>query len=192
MSFAFWGAIASQIAVPLNLPQGFPDPWIDPGFAKFVWVQSPNWNERPVGAVVDTVVVHSTAIPSLRDTALVFARESSQVSAHFTIGKDGSIVGSVSTFKRGWHAGVSRDVVGRNNVNDFSIGIELVNLDDGKDPYPEKQILALRFVIGMLERRFPLKHITSHKFIALPPGRKIDPAEFPWNRLEGLGLDVTP
>src|ERR1700731_4435775 len=119
--------------------QAFPAPWIDPGFKKFVFIASPNYGRRPQGpdTVVDTVVVHSTVIPTVERTAYAFYTKESKVSAHFVIGKDGSIVQTVSTFDRAWHAGVSRDWRGRNNVNDFSIGIELVNLDDGKDPYPD-------------------------------------------------------
>lgn len=167
-----------------------PSPWVDPGFAKLIWVQSPNYGVRPAEAVVDTVVVHATVIPTLEETVAAFCRVKSQVSAHFTIGKDGSIVQNVSTFERAWHAGVSKDKEGRANVNDFSIGIELVNLNDGKDPYPEKQILALRYLIGALKRRFPLKYITSHEYIAVPHGRKTDPAGFPWEQLDGLDLEL--
>jgi N-acetyl-anhydromuramyl-L-alanine amidase AmpD len=112
------------------------------------------------------------------------------VSSHFTIGKDGSIVQNVSTFKRAWHAGKSVDAAGRNNVNDYSIGIELVNLDDGKDAYPEAQIQALCGIIAEMRRRFPIKQIVSHEFIALPPGRKNDPAGFPWERLKYFGLPI--
>lgn len=171
----------------------FPAPWVDPGFKHFVWIGSPNYGRRPKGpdTVVDTIVVHSTAIPTLEQTARAFHTPSSKVSAHFTIGKDGSIVQAVSTFDRAWHAGVSKDSRGMGNVNNFSIGIELVNLDDGKDPYPDAQIEALRSLIRSLTRLHPIKYLTSHEYIALPHGRKIDPANFPWSRLEDLGMQIT-
>jgi N-acetyl-anhydromuramyl-L-alanine amidase AmpD len=155
-----------------------------------VWIQSPNFGHRPVGSVVDTIVVHSTVIPTLQATTEAFQRESSQVSAHFTIGKDGSIVQNVSTFDRAWHAGVSKDPAGRENLNHYSIGIELVNLNDGKDPYPEAQIRALCGIIGSMRRRFPIKQILSHEYIAIPPGRKNDPKGFPWDRLKYFGLPI--
>jgi N-acetylmuramoyl-L-alanine amidase/AmpD protein len=169
----------------------FPTPWTDPGFKKLVWISSPNFGRRPDTAVVDTVVIHATVIPTLKDTAQAFYRTSSQVSSHFTIGKDGSIVQSVSTFNRAWHAGASRDFRGYDNLNNFSIGIELVNLDDGKDPYPKPQIEALKALIRVLKRRFPLKELTSHEYVALPAGRKNDPAGFPWHDLADLGLHMT-
>ncbi|MFX5324550.1 N-acetylmuramoyl-L-alanine amidase, partial [Acinetobacter baumannii] len=79
--------------------------------------------------------------------------------------RDGSIVQNVSTFDRAWHAGVSVDPNGHKGLNDFSIGIELVNLNDGKDPYPEAQLMALCGIIAEMKRRFPIKQIVSHEFI---------------------------
>ena len=165
--------------------------WKDPGYLKIIWIQSPNCDKRKAGSIVDTIVVHSTAIDSLRGTTEVFQQsKTNPVSAHFTIGKDGSIVQNVSTFDRAWHAGVSKDAAGRPSVNHYSIGIELVNLDDGKDGYPEPQLMALCGIIAEMKRRFPIKQIVSHEFIAIPPGRKIDPANFPWKRLAYFGLPM--
>src|SRR4051812_20547580 len=73
-----------------------PTPWKDPGYLQTVWIQSPNYGHRPQGSVVDTIVVHSTVIPTLEATTGAFQRTESQVSSHFTIGKDGSIVQNVS------------------------------------------------------------------------------------------------
>ncbi len=169
--------------------------WKDPGYLKVEWIQSPNYGKRPHGIDdVTTIVVHSTVIPTLEETTEAFQHDEQHtpnpVSSHFTIGKDGSIVQNVSTFGRAWHAGKSWDAAGRNNVNDYSIGIELVNLDDGKDPYPEAQIQALCGIIAEMRRRFPIKQIVSHEFIAQPPGRKVDPNGFPWERLKYFGLPL--
>jgi len=165
--------------------------WKDPGYLNIVWIQSPNCDARKKNSIVDTIVVHSTAIASLEKTTEVFQQsKTNPVSSHFTIGKDGSIVQNVSTFDRAWHAGVSKDAAGRPSVNQYSIGIELVNLDDGKDGYPEPQLQALCGIIAEMKRRFPIKQIVSHEFIAIPPGRKIDPAAFPWQRLKYLGLPM--
>lgn len=163
----------------------------DPGYAKLVWEASPNFNERPFGAEIDTIVLHHTAGSTLRSVVEWFANPASQVSAHFTVGKDGSIVQHVSTFKRAWHAGVSKDHLGRENLNNFSIGIEMVNLGDGSDPWTEEQVQVTYFLCAHLKKRFPsLRYITSHEFVAEPQGRKIDPLGFPWDRLKELGLEM--
>jgi N-acetylmuramoyl-L-alanine amidase len=167
-----------------------PRPWKDPGYMKISWIQSPNFGFRPDGYEIDTVVIHSTVIPTREKTTEAFQRTSSQVSAHFTIGKDGSIIQNVSTFDRAWHAGVSTDHFGRKNVNHFSVGIELVNLNDGKDSYPRAQVEALHAILTVLKRRFPIIQLTSHEYIAKPYGRKDDPMNFPWEKLKDLGLPM--
>lgn len=170
---------------------GLPPGWKDPGYAKLDWIDSPNFGERPKDVVIDTIVLHHTANTSLGGVVKWFASKESQVSAHFTIGKDGSIVQHVSTFKRAWHAGVSRDFLGRENLNNFSVGIEMVNAGDGKDPWTKEQVEVVKFLILHLRKRFPeLKYITSHQFIAVPRGRKNDPLNFPWDQLKDVGLEL--
>jgi N-acetylmuramoyl-L-alanine amidase len=162
----------------------------DPGAHKVVWVDSPNFNERPDDVVIDTIVLHHTAGPTLAGTVKWFTMPESKVSAHFTVGKDGSIVQMVSCLNRGWHAGVSTDYKGRTNVNDFSIGIEIVNVGDGKDPYPEAQIKAVELLCEVLVDFYPIRQITSHEFIGEPEGRKNDPIDFPWSRFEKIGVPL--
>ena len=172
--------------------QGIPvSEFKDPGYAKVVWVQSPNFNSRPPETVIDTIVLHHTAGPDLIGCVKWFVNPDSKVSAHFVVGKDGSIVQQVSTFERAWHAGVSRDHLGRTNLNNSTIGIEMVNVGDGKDPWTKEQVECVGFLIGELKRRFPtIKYITSHEFIAVPRGRKPDPKNFPWNELDAHGLEL--
>jgi hypothetical protein len=51
-----------------------------------------------------------------------------EVSAHFVIRRDGALIQFVSCNERAWHAGRSH-FQGRDNCNDFSIGIELEGLE---------------------------------------------------------------
>jgi len=162
----------------------------DPGYNKLVWVDSPNFNVRPKDVVVDTIVLHHTAGPDLVGCVRWFVNPESKVSAHFVIGKDGSIVQQVSTFDRAWHAGVSKDKLGREGVNNFSVGIEMVNVGDGKDPWTKEQVEVVHFLCAHLMKRFPIKYIVSHEYIAEPRGRKPDPKGFPWDTLKDLGLEL--
>ena len=185
---AFQGVLSPKTALP--------SPWVEPGYLHVVWIQSPNFNRRKGGTTdVDGIIVHSTVIPTLQKTTEAFSRgepaNPNPVSSHFTVGRDGSIVMNVSTFARSWHAGVSVGPNGRKGLNDDTVGIELVNLNDGKDPYPEAQIQALRGLIAELRRRFPtIAYLASHEYIAQPPGRKNDPKAFPWDRLRDFGLPI--
>lgn len=178
------------LSFALNLAQQ--QPFVNPGPNKVIWVASPNFGPRPTDAPIDTIVLHHTAGDTLAGTVKWFAMTESQVSAHFTVGKDGSIVQHVSTFDRAWHGGNSMDVEGRTNVNNFSIGIEIVNIGDGKHPYPQAQVDAVRNLCAHLIRhRFPgIKQITSHEFIAIPYGRKNDPINYPWDSLKELETPI--
>lgn len=162
----------------------------DPGYNKIVWVDSPNFNHRVGNVDIDTIVLHHTAGPTLGGTVNWFKDSKSQVSAHFVVGKDGSIVQMVNQFERAWHAGSSIDAFGRKDVNSRSIGIEIVNVGDGNDPYTEPQLRALDNLIEVLFHWHHIKQITSHEFVAEPQGRKVDPIKFPWERLTHFGVPL--
>lgn len=71
-------------------------------------------------------VIHYTAGGSLSSAANWFMCSDSQVSAHFIIDRNGDIAQCVALDKCAWHAGKStwKEL---SNLNQFSIGIELVN-----------------------------------------------------------------
>lgn len=108
-----------------------------------------------------------------------------KVSAHLLIKRDGSCVQYVPFNKRAWHAGKSA-YEGREQCNDFSIGIEL----EGTEliDYTDQQYVQLAAVICVLLEAYPklsTRRMTGHSDIA--PGRKTDPgASFDWDRLLGL------
>src|SRR5262245_1100971 len=139
---------------------------------------SANFDDRPAGTTVDTVVLHATVLNTLDAVIKHFADPFTKVSSHYTIDRDGTIAAHVAEDKRAWHAGQSKMKDGRTSVNDFSIGIELVNLNDGMDPFPEPQISALRNLLKTITARHPIQHIVTHYQCAEPPGRKSDPAGF--------------
>jgi N-acetylmuramoyl-L-alanine amidase len=139
---------------------------------------SPNFNERPGGTRIDTVVVHATVFETAGEVIKHFANPETSVSAHYTIDRDGTVISHVPEECRAWHAGESRMKDGRVNVNDFSIGIELVNRNDGTDPFPQEQLTALRNLVKALADRHPIRHIIAHYECAHPPGRKSDPVGF--------------
>jgi N-acetyl-anhydromuramyl-L-alanine amidase AmpD len=145
---------------------------------------SPNFNERPTGLPVDTVILHATVCNTLQEVIDLFASPESKVSAHYTIDRDGTIAAHVSENHRAWHAGQSLMPDGRAGVNDFSIGIELVNLNDGFDLYPEPQIEILNKLLGRIAARYPIRFVLPHYEVAHPPGRKSDPKGLDLNRIK--------
>ncbi len=155
-----------------------------PGAPPITWVGSPNFNRRPRRDDIWAIVIHATANSTLEGVISWFKNPEAQVSAHYTIGKDGRIVQHVRDHDRAWHAGGSQ-WKGVSNVNNYALGIELVNLNDGKDPYPEAQHQANLQLCTFLARRYDIKpeDIKGHLDIVVPEGRKTDPRAYDLDRL---------
>jgi N-acetylmuramoyl-L-alanine amidase len=115
-----------------------------------------------------------------------FSDPQTKVSSHYTIDRDGTVTTHVPEELRAWHAGVSRMDDGRTAVNDFSIGIELVNRNDGLDSFPDPQIQAMRTLLKEIMGRHPVRYIVPHYACADPRGRKSDPVGFDENWIAGL------
>ena len=99
------------------------------------WVPSPNHNARQA----TLIVLHHTEQESVQQSLDTLRTRNSggQVSAHYLVGKDGSLYQLVPDSQRAWHAGAGRwGTV--TDVNSASIGIELDN--DGESPFPPAQI----------------------------------------------------
>ncbi len=158
---------------------------------------SPNFNERPNGEI-SLLVIHNISLPPgqfgtgkvvelfqnclCADEHPYFAGIAElRVSAHFLIQRDGSVIQFVSCLDRAWHAGLSL-FEGRDNCNDFSIGIELEGTDD--QPFTAIQYAVLAQLSAQLCAAYPAispERICGHSDIA--PGRKTDPGEcFEWPR----------
>lgn len=166
---------------------------------------SPNFNRRPSGEV-SLLVIHNISLPpgqfGTGQVHALFRNELDpqahpyfagiahlQVSAHFLIERDGSLIQFVSCNERAWHAGVSC-FAGREQCNDFSLGIELEGTDEL--PYSDAQYATLRDLSRELMRVYPeisRERICGHSDIA--PGRKTDPGPaFDWPRyLDSLATE---
>ena len=97
------------------------------------------------------------------------------------IDKSGDIFNLVDLDKRAWHAGVST-YKGRDDCNDFSIGIELEGSED--DIFEDIQYEKLSQITEILLQEYTgisKENIKGHSDIA--PGRKTDPGIlFDWDR----------
>jgi AmpD protein len=165
--------------------------WLDDGWLEGVkQVLSPNFGERPADERVTLVVIHNISLPPgefagehveefflnrLDPVAHPFFATIAdmQVSAHFYVRRDGRIVQFVGCDRRAWHAGKSI-WRGRENCNDYSVGIELEGGDDL--PFEAAQYSSLWQLIDALRTRYPITAIAGHSDVA--PGRKTDPGPF--------------
>ncbi|MEH6628365.1 MAG: 1,6-anhydro-N-acetylmuramyl-L-alanine amidase AmpD [Motiliproteus sp.] len=166
---------------------------------------SPNKNERPEGEV-SLLVIHNISLPPgrfgtpyveqffqnrLDSDADPYFKEicALEVSAHLLIKRSGQVSQFVSFDDRAWHAGLSC-FQGRDQCNDFSIGIELEGTDE--TPYTDHQYEALSLICRSLFGLYPglsVDRIVGHCDIS--PGRKTDPGPcFDWDRLKDSLSDV--
>ncbi len=157
---------------------------------------SPNHDARPDGASISILVLHYTDMPSAEAALGRLCDPLAEVSAHYLIDEDGTVVRLVAEARRAWHAGKSR-WRGVEGVNAVSLGIELANPghSHGYRAFPPAQMTALAALARDLMARhsIPPRNVVGHSDIA--PERKLDPGElFDWRGLaaEGLGLWPEP
>ena len=162
---------------------------------------SPNFDERPNNAIVNLIVIHAISLPAgfyntqlIKDLFLncldpgkdefLQSIKNLKVSSHFLITRKGALIQFVPTHKRAWHAGIS-SYKGKENCNDFSIGIELEGCDEQE--FEKEQYHSLSRLINFLsiDLKINKQNIVGHADIA--PGRKTDPGPlFDWTLLQSM------
>jgi hypothetical protein len=156
---------------------------MQPDYPTAIWrpAASENYGKRPPGMAIDCVVLHATA-GSLSATLGWFSNPNSGVSAHYVMAKNGDVYQMVEESERAQHAGASQ-FQGRTNFNDFSIGIEIVNKNDGLDPYPPEQFEATVELVSYLVDKYNIERqwIVTHADIST--AGKTDPRGFPVHEL---------
>ncbi|WP_028605916.1 1,6-anhydro-N-acetylmuramyl-L-alanine amidase AmpD [Ottowia thiooxydans] len=190
----------------LHPAPGAPEVLWDKGWYRHArWLASPNFGPRPAGTDVNLIVVHSISLPPGRfegdHVQALFTNRLDwqahpyfegirglEVSAHFYVRRDGALWQFVSCADRAWHAGAS-SYEGRENCNDFSVGIELEGLEGGV--FEAAQYETLASLCAAIAGHYPIEGITGHEHIA--PGRKQDPGVgFDWVLLRDmLGWSAT-
>ncbi len=154
---------------------------------KIIQIPLPYWNERPKKCAVKAIVLHCSAQEGVPMIKLL---RKLHLSSHFVIGSDGRIFQPVPEAKRAFHAGVS-SWRGMNNLNHYSIGIELSSSSMGEEAYTPQQLASARSLCLDLIRRYniPAQNIVAHSDIA--PTRKPDPGKaFPWQQFAQYGIGL--
>lgn len=130
---------------------------------------------------VRCVVLHATAGSTLAGAISTLRLKG--FSYHYIIedarnGRDGLVTKCVPTSREAFHAGRSVGPLG-SNVNTYSIGVCMVNLNNGKDPYSDAQFESARKLLLELKAANPgLTWLTTHYAITVQPdgrARKTDP-----------------
>lgn len=162
-------------------------------------IDDKSYQARGKDSRIKYIVLHYTAT---NDEVGIRALTGPNVSSHYLITskEEEPTYALVPHEERAWHAGVS-EFAGRSNINDTSIGIEIINMGikaipdapkyDGffrpYDEYVEYDDAQIKKVAALLKKlieqyQIKPKFVLGHSDVA--PLRKIDPGpKFPWERL---------
>lgn len=139
------------------------DPWLPFG-------------KRPVGALVNTVVLHASAGSTLEGA--ISTLRARGLSYHFLIEKDGTVWKGCPVLGQAHHAGESDGPQGK-YVNRYSIGVCFINENDGRTPITAAQLEAAKRLIPELKpQMYSYKWLCTHWAITVGPdgrARKTDP-----------------
>jgi len=152
-----------------------------------------SFRNRPGGPTdIKVIVLHQTCSGSLSEAMPIrhyfqSLGAGNRVSAHYVLGKENprcNIVQCVPDEYEAWHAGAPSSWHGRENVNAFSIGIEIVDDGDGRasDSWPDRQIQALAYLLRLLFGRHHLdmSDVTEHHLVLRTGERSDLTPDFPW------------
>jgi len=156
----------------------------------YKWLPAPEKSYRKVRRYnfIDTVVIHATAGGS--SAGAMSVAYAGKASWHALIPDENEIEHGKYIFRcvqddsAAWHvlSSVKHPVDGKININDRSLGIEIVNAQIGpKDPFSEWQIKATAQLVAHWRSVHKIKYLYTHAF--LDPGRKLDPGDiFDWEK----------
>lgn len=153
-------------------------------------VQAPKVVEHPSqhsssrdGQAVLAIVIHATAGT---DSLSWLTSNPDGVSAHALIRRDGLIYRMVPDERAAHHCGYSRLVAGGTlyaratspGPNAVTLGVEIENLNTGRQPYPQAQLASLGWLLAEWTRRHPHARLVFHREI--DTRGKVDPAGLLW------------
>mgnify|MGYP001418412729 FL=1 len=147
---------------------------------------SPNYSKKTrLKKDIKFVIIHYTGMQSEIESFKRLMDPQYKVSSHYLINRKGEIIQMVKEKNIAWHAGKSRWKKFK-NLNNYSIGIELVNKGHqfGYQNFSRQQISSLIKLCTKLKKKYLIKkeNFLGHSDIA--PLRKADPGEkFPWKKL---------
>ena len=169
---------------------------VEPRFTGLVIEQGPGSLGSELRKVpVTCLILHHTAgsLPSSLEI-LQGKNPKHKVGVHYVVTDEPKprVIRMVPENLAAYHAGKS--AWGKlTNLNQNSIGIEIINYDGNVYPYSEAQADILFALCDEIIRRHDIKpwNVLAHSDIAV--GRKVDPgSKFPWGKLASLGIGAWP
>ena len=158
---------------------------------KITYNFSPNCSKKKrLKSKIKFIIIHYTGMQSEIESIKRLKDPVKKVSCHYLINRKGEIIQMVKEKNIAWHAGKSKWKKFK-NLNDYSIGIELVNKGHrlGYQNFSHQQISSLIKLCKKLKKKYLIKkeNFLGHSDVA--PLRKADPGEkFPWKKLSTFNI----
>lgn len=144
---------------------------------------------RRGATVVDTVVLHASCNDDLH--AKIFELKERGLSYHYMIDQAGVAHKCVPYSAVAFHAGnsygpheaargtsreqdIHHNFVEMTSVNEYSLGICLINRNEPEDPITQQEDACVRLICDLKTSLSSLKFLTAHYMVS--PGRATDPA----------------
>ncbi|MCD2421236.1 N-acetylmuramoyl-L-alanine amidase [Niabella pedocola] len=175
---------AENINKIIDQISGTPDDQKNPAVNADNWYAAIDFNIRKP----QFIILHHTSQQSVEQTLFTFSvRKTDETSAHYVIGRNGTVYQMLNDYVRSYHAGAGKwgNIV---DMNSCSLGIEIDN-DGEKEKFTPEQIDALLKLLSYLKEKYsiPTGNIIGHSDFAV--GRKDDPSVlFPWAQLAAAGF----
>lgn len=162
--------------------------WYGMAEPKIIEYPATHWTDRQGQALVG-IVVHGTGGGLSSSLSTLKNGDGRGVSIHALIAQDGTIYRMLPDEKGANHAGAATSSFTVNGkryagaaVNRATLGVELVNLQDGRDPYTTPQLQSLGWLITHWRSRFGPLPILRHA--DLDPSRRRDPYQLSTQEIE--------
>jgi N-acetyl-anhydromuramyl-L-alanine amidase AmpD len=154
------------------------------------------WSDRKGQAIV-AIVAHGTGGGLQSSLTTLQTGDGRGVSIHVLIDKDGTQYVMVPDDKGANHAGAVTSSFTLNGhtytggaVNRATLGVELVNMQDGRDPYPVVQLQSLGWLVTHWRTLHGPLPILRHG--DLDPTRRRDPYQLTTNTIEQYAAAAIP
>ena len=150
------------------------------------YIYTPNfYKKKREKKKIKFLIIHYNGMRSEKNAIKKLVSNTSNVSCHYFIKKNGEIIQMLPDLYIAWHAGLSK-WKNYNLLNTNSLGIEIHNPGHqyGYKSFTKEQIKSLIYLLKKLIKKYRVnkKNILGHSDVA--PERKKDPGEkFPWQLL---------
>jgi N-acetylmuramoyl-L-alanine amidase-like protein len=154
-------------------------------------VEKGNFNKGRAGSGKVRILVWHATVGGLQASRARFRNKLQEVSAHYFVDRDGSIYQEVLESDTAYHAGISQ-WAGLTNINYCSIGIEIVNKNDGQEPIGGAQLQSCIDLGRYLTLKYDIQRSMQTRHLDVAPGRKSDPRDLDWGAFLNSLYDGSP